>query len=75
MANKNDKTIHFEKVLIELSLEACEYLGGITNGVTIWSIYSELQNLLSQANGTIVKRGIQITPVRGRTGLLGQLSL
>lgn len=65
MANKNDKTIHFEKVLIELSLEACEYLGGITNGVTIWSIYSELLNLLSQANGTIVKRGIQITLSEG----------
>ena len=50
----------FDKLRIELSLEACEYLGGITNGVIIWSIYSELLNLLSQSNGKIVKRGIQI---------------
>lgn len=50
----------FDKLRIELSLEACQYLGGITNGVTIWSIYSELLNLLSQSNGSIVKRGITI---------------
>lgn len=50
----------FDKLRIELSQEACKYLGGITNGVTIWSIYSELLNLLSQSNGVIVKRGIQI---------------
>ena len=42
MANKNDNTLHFGKVRVELSPEACEYLGGITNGVTIWNIYSEL---------------------------------
>ena len=65
MANKNDNTLHFEKVRVELSPEACEYLGGITNGVTIWSIYSELLNQLSQTNGTIVKRGIQITLSEG----------
>ena len=65
MANKNDNTLHFGKVRVELSLEACEYLGGITNGVTIWSIYSELLNQLSQTNGTIVKRGIQITLSEG----------
>lgn len=65
MANKNDNTLHFGKVRVELSLEACEYLGGITNGVTIWNIYSELLNLLSQTNGTIVKRGIQITLSQG----------
>lgn len=61
MANKNDNTLHFGKVRVELSPEACEYLGGITNGVTIWNIYLELLNQLSQTNGTIVKRGIQIT--------------
>lgn len=60
MANKNDNTLHFGKVRVELSPEACEYLGGITNGITIWNIYSELLNQLSQTNGTIVKRGIQI---------------
>ena len=60
MANKNDNTLHFGKVRVELSPEACEYLGGITNGVTIWNIYSELLNQLSPTNGTIVKRGIQI---------------
>lgn len=60
MVNKNDNMCHFDKVRIELSLKACQYLGGITNGVTIWSIYSELLNLLSQSNGVIVKRGIQI---------------
>lgn len=65
MANKNDNTLHFGKVRVELSPEACEYLGGITNGVTIWSIYSELLNQLSQTNGTIVKRGIQITLSQG----------
>ena len=65
MANKNDNTLHFGKVRVELSPEACEYLGGITNGVTIWNIYSELLNLLSQTNGTIVKRGIQITLSQG----------
>ena len=65
MANKNDNTLHFGKVRVELSPEACEYLGGITNGVTIWSIYSELLNQLSQTNGTIVKRGIQITLSEG----------
>ena len=65
MANKNDNTLHFEKVRVELSPEACEYLGGITNGVTIWNIYSELLNQLSQTNGTIVKRGIQITLSEG----------
>lgn len=65
MANKNDNTLHFGKVRVELSSEACEYLGGITNGVTIWNIYSELLNLLSQTNGTIVKRGIQITLSQG----------
>jgi len=60
MVNKEEHKIKFDKLRIELSLEACEYLGGITNGVTIWSIYSELLNLLSQSNGVIVKRGIQI---------------
>lgn len=65
MANKNDNTLHFGKVRVELSPEACEYLGGITNGVTIWNIYSELLNQLSQTNGTIVKRGIQITLSQG----------
>ena len=65
MANKNDNTLHFGKVRVELSPEACEYLGGITNGVTIWNIYSELLNQLSQTNGTIVKRGIQITLSEG----------
>ena len=65
MANKNDNTLHFGKVRVELSQEACEYLGGITNGVTIWNIYSELLNQLSQTNGTIVKRGIQITLSQG----------
>lgn len=65
MANKNDNTLHFGKVRVELSPEACEYLGGITNGVTIWNIYSELLNQLSQTNGTIVKRGIQITLTEG----------
>ena len=65
MANKNDNTLHFEKVRVELSPEACEYLGGITNGLTIWNIYSELLNQLSQNNGTIVKRGIQITLSQG----------
>lgn len=65
MANKNDNTLHFGKVCVELSSEACEYLGGITNGVTIWNIYSELLNQLSQTNGTIVKRGIQITLSEG----------
>lgn len=50
----------FDKLRIELSIEACQYLGGITNGVTIWSIYSELLNLLSQSNDKIVKRGILI---------------
>ena len=65
MANKNDNTLHFGKVRVELSSEACEYLGGITNGVTIWNIYSELLNQLSQTNGTIVKRGIQITLSQG----------
>ena len=65
MANKNDNTLHFGKVRVELSPEACEYLGGITNGVTIWNIYSELLNQLSQNNGTIVKRGILITLSEG----------
>lgn len=65
MANKNDNTLHFGKVRVELSPEACEYLGGITNGVTIWNIYSELLNQLSQTNGIIVKRGIQITLSQG----------
>ena len=65
MANKNDNTLHFGKVRVELSPEACEYLGGITNGITIWNIYSELLNQLSQTNGTIVKRGIQITLSEG----------
>lgn len=65
MANKNDNTLHFEKVRVELSPEACEYLGGITNGLTIWNIYSELLNQLSQNNGTIVKRGILITLSEG----------
>ena len=65
MVNKNDNMCHFDKVRIELSLKACQYLGGITNGVTIWSIYSELLNQLSQTNGTIVKRGIQITLSQG----------
>ena len=65
MANKNDNTFHFGKVRVELSPEACEYLGGITNGVTIWNIYSELLNQLSQNNGTIVKRGILITLSEG----------
>ena len=65
MANKNDNTLHFEKVRVELSPEACEYLGGITNGITIWNIYSELLNQLSQNNGTIVKRGILITLSEG----------
>ena len=65
MANKNDNTLHFGKVRVELSPEACEYLGGITNGITIWNIYSELLNQLSQNNGTIVKRGIQITLSEG----------
>lgn len=65
MTNKNDNTLHFGKFLVELSPEACEYLGGITNGVTIWNIYSELLNQLSQTNGTIVKRGIQITLSQG----------
>ena len=60
MVNKEEHKIKFDKLRIELSQEACEYLGGITNGVTIWSIYSELLNLLSQSNGVIVKRGIQI---------------
>ena len=60
MENRNDMTHRFDNIRIELSLEACQYLGGITNGVTIWNIYSELLNLLSQFNGTIVKRGIQI---------------
>lgn len=60
MENRNDMTHRFDNIRIELSLEACQYLGGITNGVTIWSIYSELLNLLSQSNGKIVKRGIQI---------------
>lgn len=60
MVNKEEHKRKFDKVCIELSLEACQYLGGITNGVTIWSIYSELLNLLSQSNGVIVKRGIQI---------------
>ena len=66
MANKNDNTLHFGKVRVELSSEACEYLGGITNGVTIWNIYSELLNQLSQTDGTIVKRGIQITLSEGK---------
>ena len=65
MVNKNDNMCHFDKVRIELSLKACQYLGGITNGVTIWNIYSELLNQLSQTNGTIVKRGIQITLSEG----------
>lgn len=65
MANKNDNTLHFEKVRVEFSPEACEYLGGITNGLTIWNIYSELLNQLSQNNGTIVKRGILITLSEG----------
>lgn len=65
MANKNDNTVNFGKVRVELSPEACEYLGGITNGVIIWNIYSELLNQLSQANGTIVKRGILITLSQG----------
>ena len=65
MANKNENTLHFEKVRVELSPEACEYLGGITNGLTIWNIYSELLNQLSQNNGTIVKRGILITLSEG----------
>ena len=60
MVNKEEHKRKFGKLCIELSLEACQYLGGITNGVTIWSIYSELLNLLSQSNGKIVKRGIQI---------------
>ena len=60
MVNKEKHKSKFSKLCIELSLEACQYLGGITNGVTIWSIYSELLNLLSQSNGVIVKRGIQI---------------
>ena len=60
MENRINMSHRFDKLRIELSLEACEYLGGITNGVTIWSIYSELLNLLSQSNGVIVKRGIQI---------------
>lgn len=60
MENRNDMTHRFDNIRIKLSLEACQYLGGITNGVTIWSIYSELLNLLSQFNGVIVKRGIQI---------------
>ena len=65
MANKNDNTLHFGKVRVELSPEACEYLGGITNGITIWNIYSELLNQLSPTNGTIVKRGILITLSEG----------
>ena len=60
MVNKEEHKRNFDKLRIELSLEACQYLGGISNGVTIWSIYSELLNLLSQSNGVIVKRGIQI---------------
>ena len=60
MVNKEEHKRKFCKLYIELSLEACEYLGGITNGVTIWSIYWELLNLLSHSNGVIVKRGIQI---------------
>lgn len=60
MENRINMTHRFDKMRIELSLEACQYLGGISNGVTIWSIYSELLNLLSQSNGVIVKRGIQI---------------
>lgn len=60
MEDRNNMSHRFDKLRIELSLDACEYLGGITNGVTIWSIYSELLNLLSQSNGKIVKRGIQI---------------
>ena len=60
MVNKEEHKRKFGKLCIELSLEACQYLGGITNGVTIWSIYSELLNLLSQSTGVIVKRGIQI---------------
>lgn len=60
MENRINITHRFDKMRIELSLEACQYLGGISNGVTIWSIYSELLNLLSQSNGVIVKRGIQI---------------
>ena len=65
MVNKEEHKIKFDKLRIELSLEACQYLGGITNGVTIWSIYSELLNLLSQSNGEIVKRGIQIVLAPG----------
>jgi len=60
MVNKEEHRRKFDKLRIELSQEACQYLGGITNGVTIWSIYSELLNLLSQSTGVIVKRGIQI---------------
>lgn len=60
MENRINMSHRFDKLRIELSLEACQYLGGITNGVTIWSVYSELLNLLSQSNGVIVKRGIQI---------------
>lgn len=60
MENRINMTYRFDKMRIELSLEACQYLGGISNGVTIWSIYSELLNLLSQSNGKIVKRGILI---------------
>ena len=60
MEDRNNMSHRFDKLRIELSLDACEYLGGITNGVTIWNIYSELLNLLSQSNGVIVKRGITI---------------
>ncbi|MCQ2258838.1 MAG: hypothetical protein MJZ41_12735 [Bacteroidaceae bacterium] len=60
MDNRSYSTNRFAKVRIELSLEACEYLGGITNGVTIWNIYSELLNQLSQTHGNLVKRGILI---------------
>ena len=60
MVNKEEHKRMFDKLRIELSQEACQYLGGITNGVTVWSIYSELLNLLSQSNNVIVKRGIQI---------------
>lgn len=65
MVNKEEHKIKFDKLRIELSLEACQNLGGITNGVTIWSIYSKLLNLLSQSNGEIVKRGIQIVLAPG----------
>lgn len=60
MDNNYNHTGKFDSVRLDLSLEACEYLGGTTNGITIWSIYSELLNLLSHAKGNLTKRGIQI---------------